>query len=102
MLSFARKAGGRAFAVLVWGIGLATIVIMTILFLFSCTENGQRNWLALAEIAGAYFVMMGMALMAGQAGNAAERLPGIRKFEGQYRGHGEDRRAGDSRELEEK
>ena len=102
MLRSAHKIGGRAFAVVVWIMGLATIVAMTVILVFIQTQPIDRNWVALAQIIGGYFVMVGIVGAASQAGNAAERLPGVRRFEGQYRGHGDDRRAGDSRELEEK
>ena len=95
MLSSVHKIGGRAFAVVVWAIGLATIVAMTVLLIWVQTPVEARNWLALAEIIGSYFVMVGIIGGAAQAGNAAERLPGVRRFEGQYRGHGDTRRGTD-------
>ena len=101
MLSSAQKIGGRAFAVVVWTIGLATIMMATVLLLFSWEPPANRSWLALAELGGAYFVMVGIIGAAAQAGNAAERLPGVREFRGQHRGHGHDRRSSDT-EMEEK
>ena len=96
MLISARESGGRAFAVVVWIAGLATVVVMTALLLFAWAPPGDRNWLALAEIVGPYFVMMGIIGGASYASNAAERLPGVRKFEGQYRGHGQSKRKEDA------
>ena len=101
MLSSAQKIGGRGFAVVVWSIGLATLIMATILLLFSWEPPGSRSWLALAEMTGSYFVMVGIIGAAAQAGNAAERLPGIREFKNQHRGHGQDRRLSDT-EREEK
>ena len=95
MIQSAQKLGGRAFAVVVWTVGLSTIVVLAVLFLFVQSAPGERNWLALSEIMGSYFVMVGIIGGASQAGNAAERLPGVRRFEGQYRGHGMDRRSSD-------
>ena len=95
MLTSAVKIGGRGFAVVVWTIGLATIVVMTVLLLWAQAPSLERSWLALAEIVGGYFIMVGIIGAAAQAGNAAERLPGVRKFEGQYRGHGDTRRGTD-------
>lgn len=102
MLSSVHKIGGRAFAVVVWAIGLATIVAMTVLLIWVQTPVEARNWLALAEIIGSYFVMVGIIGGAAQAGNAAERLPGVRRFEGQYRGHGDTRRATDREGVDER
>ncbi len=96
MLSSAKKIGGRGFAVVVWTIGLATIMMATILLLFSWDPPASRSWLALAEMAGSYFVMVGIVGAAAQAGNAAERLPGIREFKSEYRGHDHDRRLSDA------
>ncbi len=95
MLKSVQKLGGRAFAVVVWTIGLSTIVAMTVLFLFVQSPIETRSWLALAEILGSYFIMVGIVGAAAQAGNAAERLPGIREFKSQYRSHGQDRRSTD-------
>ena len=95
MLSSAQKIGGRAFAVVVWIVGLATIVMMTVLLLWSWSPVASRSWLALAEIVGSYMVAMGIIGAASQAGNAAERLPGVRDFRSQHRGHGRDRRESD-------
>lgn len=96
MLQSVHKMGGRAFAVVVWVVGLSTIVAMSVLLVFVQTPPINREWPALAQILGGYFVMIGIVGAASQAGNAAERLPGVRKFEGQYRGHGQDRREADA------
>ncbi len=100
MLSSVHKIGGRAFAVVVWAVGLSTIVVMTVLLIWVQSPIEQRNWLALAEIVGSYFVMVGIIGGASQAGNAVERLPGVREFKGQHRGHGQDRREDDITEEE--
>lgn len=100
MLKAAHEIGGRAWSVVVWTIGLSTIVAMTVLFLFIQSPVKTRSWLALAEILGSYFIMVGIIGGAAQAGNAAERLPGVREFRGQYRGHGQDRRTTDSEEMD--
>lgn len=95
MLSSTHKLGGRAWSVAVWTIGLSTIVIMTVLLLWSWSPVASRSWLALAEIVGSYMVAIGIIGAASQAGNAAERLPGVREFRSQHRGHGQDRRSTD-------
>lgn len=101
MLKAAQLFGGRAFALVVWIVGLSTIVMMTVLLLWAQSPTGSRNWLALAEIVGSYMMAMGIIGVASMGPNAAERLPGIREFKSHHRGHGQDRRASDT-EMEEK
>lgn len=101
MLKSAHKFGGRAFAAVVWIVGLATIVMMAVLLLWAQSPVEYRNWLALAEIVGSYMVAMGIIGVASMAPNSAERLPGIREFRGQYRGHGKDRRTDDRDDISE-
>ena len=101
MLKSVHKIGGRAFAVVVWCIGLATIVAMALLLIWVQTPVKNRDWAALAQILGGYFIMVGIIGGAAQAGNAAERLPGVRRFEGQYRGHGQTERASDRDDITE-
>jgi len=99
VLQSAQKIGGRAFAIAVWVTGMGTIVMLTMIYLFSEAPIGQRDWTAIGGMIGAFFFMLGLVGGAAYAPNAAERLPGTRRYENQYRGHGMDRRTTDDERV---
>lgn len=72
------RAGGRAYGVLMWAIGLGSILLLLIFY----QATVERLWIdVLVEAIGPYFVFMGLAAGAGQLPNAAERLPGHRQYD---------------------
>lgn len=72
------KLLGRAAALAKYGMGLMTLIMGGILLLVS---QAAIPGLVVGEIAGYYFMAMGIAAGATQLPNTAERLPGQRRWD---------------------
>lgn len=75
--------GGRAYGILMWATGLGFVAFAAI-FMMAAVDGGA--WLRILERAmGGFFVFLGIVAGGSQIPNAAERLPGERRYLGTYR-----------------